>query len=131
VLGGEGNGGVIDPRVVFVRDSFIGMALVLEAMAARGRSVSELAAELPRYSMVKTKVTLQREQIPAALNGLEQTFGDAQIDRLDGVRFDWPGRWLLVRASNTEPIVRIMAEAPTQDQAEELCQRAAAAMSAS
>jgi phosphomannomutase len=130
VLGGEGNGGVIDPRVVLVRDSFVGMALVLDAMALRGLSIAELAGELPRYAIVKSKVTLPREQIPAALAALEGTFADAQINRLDGVRFDWPGRWLLVRASNTEPIVRIMAEAPSQDHAEELCQRAAESMQA-
>jgi phosphomannomutase len=130
VLGGEGNGGVIDPRVVLVRDSFVGMALVLDAMAARKLPVGQLADELPRYAMVKSKVTLQREQIPTALAALERTFADARIDRLDGVRFDWPGKWLLVRASNTEPIVRIMAEAPQDNEAEELCQRAAQSMQA-
>ncbi len=130
LLGGEGNGGVIDPRVVLVRDSFVGMALVLDAMAARGVSIAELAAELPQYAMVKSKVTLEREQIPTALAALEQAFSDAQIDRLDGVRFDWPAKWLLVRSSNTEPIVRIMAEAPSSSDAEGLCQRAAENMQA-
>jgi phosphomannomutase len=130
VLGGEGNGGVIDPRIVLVRDSFVGMALVLEAMAARGLPVSALADELPRYAIWKTKVELAPAAIPAALDALERHFHDAKSDRLDGLRLDWPsadgsGSWLLVRGSNTEPIVRIIAEAPTADEARRLCDEAA------
>ncbi|MBL8825465.1 MAG: phosphoglucosamine mutase, partial [Planctomycetaceae bacterium] len=106
VLGGEGNGGVIDPRVGLVRDSFVGMALVLDAMAARDQRVSALSDELPRYEIVKTKIELPREKIAPGLVSLEKHFGGAQCDRLDGLRLDWPGKWLLVRASNTEPIVR-------------------------
>jgi phosphomannomutase len=129
VLGGEGNGGVIDPRVVLVRDSFVAMALVLDAMAARGQTASALADELPRYAIHKTKVTLAREKIPAALTALERHFADATTDRLDGLRLDWKhadgsGSWLLVRASNTEPIVRIIAEAPTKEEAKRLCDEA-------
>ncbi len=131
VLGGEGNGGVIDPRVVLVRDSFLGMALILDALAARVLPVSRLADELPRYEIVKTKVALPRENIPAALSALARHFGSAQVDRLDGVRFDWPGKWLLVRASNTEPIVRAIAEAPTAAEAQQLCDEAAKVMDAS
>lgn len=130
VFGGEGNGGVIDPRVVLVRDSFLGMALALDAMAARGTTVATLADELPRYAMVKTKATLERERIAPALAGLARAFPDAKVDRLDGIRFDWPGKWLLVRASNTEPIVRLMAEAGTEAEARDLCDRARAALEA-
>ena len=127
VFGGEGNGGVIDPRVGLVRDSFVGMALVLDAMAARGVAVSQLADELPRYAICKTKVNLPRDQIVAALDALQAEFPAARVDRLDGLRLDWgnpdgSGSWLLVRASNTEPIVRLVAEAPTADGAERLCQ---------
>ncbi|MEX2559020.1 MAG: phosphoglucosamine mutase, partial [Pirellulales bacterium] len=121
VLGGEGNGGVIDPRVGYVRDAFVGMALVLDAMAARGLPLSSLAAELPRYEIVKTKVTLPADKVPGALAALERHFSDAQADRLDGLRLDWPGKWLLVRASNTEPIVRVIAEAGTAAEARRLC----------
>jgi phosphomannomutase len=128
VLGGEGNGGVIDPRVGLVRDSFVGMAMILDAMAARGSRVSQLADELPRYDIVKTKATVPREQIPAALDAVVRHFGDAQVDRLDGVRLDWPGKWLLVRASNTEPIVRAVAEAGTSEEAERLCREAKVAI---
>jgi len=130
VLGGEGNGGVIDPRVVLVRDSFVGMALVLDAMAARGLPVGKLAAELPRYEIVKTKIVLPRERIVPALAALAKHFPSAQVDQLDGVRFDWPGKWLLVRASNTEPIVRAIAEAPTAAEARQLCTEAAAVLEA-
>jgi phosphomannomutase len=128
VLGGEGNGGVIDPRVGLVRDSFAGMALLLDAMAARAQPISRLAEELPRYEIVKTKATLTRERIPDALAALETHFADAAVDRLDGLRLDWPGRWLLVRASNTEPIVRAIAEAPTLGEAAGLCDEAGAVL---
>jgi len=129
VLGGEGNGGVIDPRVGLVRDSFVGMALVLDAMAARELPVSALAAELPRYAIWKTKIQLERDRVPPALDVLERHFEDARSDRLDGLRLDWQhadgsGSWLLVRGSNTEPIVRIIAEAPTLDEAQKLCDEA-------
>ena len=130
VLGGEGNGGVIDPRVGLVRDSFVGMATILDAMAQRQMKVSELADELPRYQIVKTKVSLPGEKISAALQAVERHFRDAQADRLDGLRLDWPGKWLLVRSSNTEPIVRAIAEAPTSAEAQRLCDEARSVMSA-
>lgn len=125
VLGGEGNGGVIDPRVGWVRDSFVGMALVLDAMAIRQQPISRLVNELPRYEIVKAKITVEPAKIPAALTTLRTHFADAQADTLDGLRLDWPGKWLLVRASNTEPIVRAIAEAPTAAEASRLCDEAA------
>jgi phosphomannomutase len=102
------------------------MALVLDAMAARGQPVGALADELPHYAIHKAKVELPREAVLAALDALERHFCGAVSDRLDGLRLDWPqadgsGSWLLVRASNTEPIVRIIAEAPTADEARRLC----------
>jgi phosphomannomutase len=130
VLGGEGNGGAIDPRVGWVRDSFAGMALVLDAMASRDLPISQLASELPRYEIVKTKIELAPEKIAPGLQALKQHFADAQADTLDGLRLDWPDKWLLVRASNTEPIVRAIAEAPTQAAAQQLCDQAALVLSA-
>jgi phosphomannomutase len=129
VIGGEGNGGVIDPRVGMVRDSFVGMALVLGAMTARDVPVSKLANELPRYAIRKTTLDLRRDQVADALAALERGFPTARADRLDGLRLDWgnpdgSGSWLLVRPSNTEPIVRLVAEAPTDDGALHLCQEA-------
>jgi len=128
VFGGEGNGGPIDPRVGLVRDSFAGMALILDAMAARRTPVSALADELPRYAICKTKQPLDRGQIGPAMEKLEQHFADARPSRLDGLRLDWPDRWLLLRASNTEPIIRIIAEAKTEDAARGLCEEAAQVM---
>jgi phosphomannomutase len=116
VLGGEGNGGVIDPRVVLVRDGAVAMALVLERMCAGERlvPVADLAAALPRFVMKKTKVGLSpATRGPGLAAGLERiaaAFPEARAGRLDGLRLDWPGGWLLVRASNTEPIVRLVGE---------------------
>jgi len=129
VLGGEGNGGVIDPRVVLVRDSFVGMALVLDAMAARSLPVSKLADELPEYAIHKTTISVPAERLTVALDALEKACAEAAPDRLDGLRLDWPdGAWLLVRPSNTEPIVRAFAEGRTAGRAKQLCERAAAAL---
>jgi phosphomannomutase len=131
VLGGEGNGGVIDPRVGWVRDSFAGMALVLDAMAARQATVSRLADELPRYEIVKTKIVVDPARIASALVALKKHFSDAQADTMDGLRLDWTGKWLLVRPSNTEPIVRAIAEAPSAIEAQLLCEEAAKVIAAS
>ena len=125
VFGGEGNGGPIDPRIGYVRDSFVGMAMVLGAMADRGMTLSELAAELPRYEIYKTKVTMPADAVAGALDKLEKHFADAESSRMDGMRLDFPGKkWLLVRASNTEPIVRLIAEAGSMDDAKALCDEA-------
>jgi phosphomannomutase len=124
-FGGEGNGGPIDLCVGPIRDSFVGMAQLLDAMAAQERTIAQLADALPRYEIRKTKISLPLEKVPAAIAALEKRFPDAQADRLDGLRLDWPGRWLLVRASNTEPIVRAIAEAPTAAEADRLCVHAA------
>jgi len=129
VLGGEGNGGIIDPRVGFIRDSFVGMAMVLDAMCARELPVSALADELPSYAIHKAKIELAAEEVPGALDSLEKHFAEATPDRLDGLRLDWPNKkWLLIRASNTEPIVRVVAEAPTSEEARQLCETSAAIM---
>jgi phosphomannomutase len=130
VFGGEGNGGPIDPQVGYVRDSFVGMALVLDALAARNSPLSAIVAELPHYAIKKDKVAVPRDRIAEALESVVARFPDAQVSRLDGVRLDWPQKWLIVRASNTEPIVRIIAEAPQAEEAALLCREAAAAMAA-
>jgi phosphomannomutase len=119
-IGGEGNGGAIDPRVGLVRDSFVGMALLLDAMVSRSEPISVLADELPSYAIHKSKVELAPDQVAGALDSLEKHFSEATSDRLDGLRLDWPNKWLLIRASNTEPIVRVVAEAPTELEAAEL-----------
>ncbi|MDA7979833.1 MAG: phosphoglucosamine mutase [Pirellulales bacterium] len=125
LLGGEGNGGVIDPRVGFVRDSFVGMAMILDAMSEHDVRASELAAGLPNYSIVKTKLDMGAADFQASVDHLQGKFADAEPSQLDGLRLDWPDRWLLVRASNTEPIVRLIAEAKSRTLAESLCKEAA------
>jgi phosphomannomutase len=116
-LGGEGNGGVIDPRVGLVRDSFVAMAVVLDQMCAGPAgmlSVRELVDRLPRLVMHKAKLAVSPAcsgaRLQEAFDRIAAAFPEAAADRLDGLRLDWPDRWALVRASNTEPIVRVVAE---------------------
>ena len=125
VIGGEGNGGVIDPRAHYGRDSLVGMGLILEMMAARGEPLSALVAKLPRYFMHKTKTDCGRGRVSAALKTLRteaEREGSATIDVQDGLRLDWPDRWVHVRASNTEPVVRIIAESAEEDGARSLAE---------
>jgi len=121
VIGGEGNGGVIDPRVGWVRDPFIGMGLVLNLLAETGKKLSQLVAELPAYCIIKDKYAVGRERLPQLFADLVQRWPEAKVNRLDGLRLDWPGRWLHVRPSNTEPMVRVIAEAPRAEEAKKLC----------
>ena len=127
VYGGEGNGGPIDPEVGYVRDSFVAMAQVLNTMAATGKSISELAAEIPRYEICKTKIEIDRDRIPALYEKLKAEFSDAKQGTMDGLRLDWDDKWILVRPSNTEPIVRAIAEASSMADAKALCDAAATA----
>jgi phosphomannomutase len=121
VIGGEGNGGLIEPRVGFVRDSFAAMAHVLAGLAERKTPLSQWVDTLPKYSIVKDKVTCEANKVPAACAALKAHFRDAHAQDGDGLRLDWPDRWLQVRASNTEPIVRVIAEAPDPVTARALC----------
>jgi phosphomannomutase len=123
VIGGEGNGGVIDPRVGFVRDPFIGMGLILNLLAETGQPLSRLVASLPVYHIVKDKYTVSREQLPAVEKAVLSRWPEATPNRVDGLRLDWPDRWLHVRSSNTEPIIRVIAEAPQREDAEGLCRQ--------
>jgi len=123
VIGGEGNGGVIDPRVVLVRDSLASMALVLDLLAAEGRSLDAVVAEMPRYAMVKTKYELSRDKIDSWMKKVPGIVGSGRVNDIDGIRIDWPEGWVHVRASNTEPIARVIAEAGDEKTAEELISR--------
>ncbi len=123
VIGGEGNGGVIWPEVVMIRDSLSAMALVLALMTLEGRSLGSIVDGIPAYAIEKRKVPAAAGLVDRAASGLASAFPGAIVDRRDGIRLDMPapsGRgkaWLHVRASNTEPIVRLIAEAPTRDDA--------------
>jgi phosphomannomutase len=120
-IGGEGNGGVIDSRIVPGRDSLVGMAYVLQLMAATGKSVSALVEEIPRYKIVKTKFDCPREDADRAVAALKKEFASEKIDVQDGIRIDWPDAraWIHARPSNTEPIMRVIAEAPEEKIARE------------
>ena len=125
VIGGEGNGGVIDPRVVPGRDSLVAMGYVLQLMADTGKSVSQLVAELPRYEIVKTKFECRREDAERAVEAIKGEFSSESVDTQDGIRIDWHAdrTWVHARPSNTEPIMRIIAEAPDRGAAEEKISR--------
>jgi phosphomannomutase len=118
IIGGEGNGGVIDPRIVPGRDSLVGMAYVLNLMADSGKTISQLVAELPKYEIVKTKFECRREDANRAVEALKKEFASEKVDTQDGIRIDWDRAWVHARASNTEPIMRIIAEAPDRAEAE-------------
>jgi len=128
LYGGEGSGGPIDPRVVLVRDSFVGMAQVLDLMVATGKSISQLVDSLPRFAMIKDKMTLSKEKLDASIELLQTGVQAVSVSTLDGVRLDWADGWLLLRSSNTEPLVRLIAEAPDKQSAEDLIRRAKSLM---
>ena len=124
VLGGEGNGGVIEPRIGYVRDSLVSMAYVLNGLAKRRTTLHAWADDLPFYTIVKDKFVCPKESVTDACNALRQQFKDATVSQGDGLRLDWPDRWVQVRASNTEPILRVIAEAPETEDAKNLCRLA-------
>ncbi len=117
-IGGEGNGGVIDPRIVPGRDSLVGMAYVLQLMAETGKTISQLVAEIPHYDIVKTKFECRREDANRAVEAIKKEFASERVDTQDGIRIDWDTSWVHARSSNTEPIMRIIAEAPDRAMAE-------------
>lgn len=124
VIGGEGNGGVILPEVHLGRDAPIGVALILQLLSVSGRTLSALARDLPRYFIVKDKLDRPKAPLDTVYAALREAFGDAAVDMQDGLRLSWKDRWLHVRPSGTEPIVRVIAEAPTQEDARALVRRA-------
>jgi phosphomannomutase len=124
--GGEGNGGPIDPRVGYVRDSFVGMAQVLDLMTGTGKSLAELADALPKLHIHKSKATVSSDRLPALFEALKSQHAEAEATDGDGLRLTWKDKWLLVRGSNTEPIVRFIAEAESEAEARSLCESTAA-----
>jgi phosphomannomutase len=126
VFGGEGNGGVIEPKIGYVRDSFVGIAYILAGLSAGRKNLAEWADSLPRYFIVKDKLECPSGRAEAACRALEKKYADATASAGDGLRLDWPDRWVQVRASNTEPILRVIAEAPDEASAVALCSEAIA-----
>lgn len=120
VIGGEGNGGVIYGPCHFGRDSFVAMALILEYAAETGRPVSALVEALPRYHIVKDKVPCPRRMAHTLMQEIRQEAGSSRVDDRDGLRIDFDRSWVHLRPSNTEPVVRVIAEAPEKKDAEKL-----------
>lgn len=120
VIGGEGNGGVIYPACHYGRDALVGIALFLSYLAQRGCKVSQLRASLPRYSMAKNRIDLMpTTDIDAILERVKAMYADEQVTDIDGVKIDFADRWVHLRKSNTEPIIRVYSEAPTLAEAEQ------------
>jgi phosphomannomutase len=132
VIGGEGNGGVILPEIQLTRDSAVGVALVLQLLLEVGQPVSRIVEDLPAYVIVKDKLPRDAGSLDAAFEVLESRLGAPAADRQDGLRLDWPNdkRWLHLRASGTEPILRIIAEAPSEAAARDLVEQARQALAA-
>ncbi len=124
VIGGEGsNGGIIFPAVHLCRDSYTGMAFLLERMAETGQSMSELAGALPRFYRKAGQVAYEHGRLGSLMQALEESFPDVETDRSDGLKLILPGAWIHVRASNTEPLLRMAAEARSEAEVDELYAR--------
>ena len=121
VMAGEGNGGVMYPALHIGRDSPVGIALMLQYLAETGKTISELHAEIPQYSMIKDKIELGFGVDAKNMVGrLTEKHAGESINTLDGLKILYANSWVHIRASNTEPIIRVIAEAPTRDQAQEM-----------
>ncbi|MHC4873152.1 MAG: phosphoglucosamine mutase [Planctomycetota bacterium] len=123
VLGGEGNGGVILPQINYSRDSLTGMALMMQYMLESGQTVSELVSEVPKYTMVKEKTECDRMAVTAITKKLLETSDCEDVDVQDGVKLIWKDSWVHLRASNTEPVLRVISEAKTAKQAKEIADK--------
>ncbi len=128
-IGGEGNGGVILRTVNPCRDSFVGMALLLEALASEPLSLSRLRARIPKYAIAKDALQCSARNIAPLLRLLRSAYRNQTLDLTDGVKVLWPDRWLHARGSNTEPIIRLIAEAPTEPAARALLAEALSCLS--
>jgi phosphomannomutase len=129
-IGGEGNGGVILTEVHLGRDAPVGAALLLQLLHEENKSLSAIVAELPRYVIVKDKLDRPSAPLDTVYTALRTAFPDAIADMQDGLRLSWPDRWVHVRPSGTEPIVRVIAEGPTDQDARELVSRSRAPLDA-
>ena len=123
VLGGEGNGGIILPALHYGRDALVGIALALTHLAKSGKTMSELRAGYPEYYMAKQKIELVPDlDVDGILASIAERYSDEELSTIDGVKITWSDRWVHLRKSNTEPIVRIYTEAPSVDEATRLGQ---------
>lgn len=120
VIGGEGNGGIIYPELHYGRDALVGIALFLSYIAEDNESLSQIKQRYPQYEMIKDKIELDKDlDLKELMNKIKQHYQGENITDIDGIKIDWEDSWLHLRASNTEPIIRIYAEAKTKEKAEE------------
>ena len=121
VIGGEGNGGVIYPESHYGRDALVGIALFLSSLAQKGCKASELRATFPNYYIAKNRIDLTPStDVDAILRKVKEMYGDEQVTDIDGVKIDFPDKWVHLRKSNTEPIIRVYSEAATMEEADAL-----------
>lgn len=121
VIGGEGNGGVIYPESHYGRDALVGIALFLSSLAHKGCRVSELRASLPDYFIAKNRIDLTPQtDVDAILKQVKEMYKDEQVNDIDGVKIDFADKWVHLRKSNTEPIIRVYSEAATMEEADAL-----------
>ena len=116
-IGGEGNGGVILKEVHLGRDSLVAISMILSLLSSSGKSISDEISNIPQYLMIKDKILIDDK---IDFDSLETIFDCNEINKLDGIKFSWPNKWIHIRKSNTEPIIRIFAEAKTQEEVNEL-----------
>ena len=119
VIGGEGNGGVIYPESHYGRDALVGIALFLSNLAHKGCKVSELRATYPNYFIAKNRIDLTAStDVDAILERVKELYKDEQVNDIDGVKIDFADKWVHLRKSNTEPIIRVYSEAATMEEAD-------------
>jgi len=125
-IGGEGNGGIIIPEIHPGRDAATGVAIICEMIAVKGqgRPISEIAAQIPVYHIVKDKVSMREHDEEEIGKALAEKFGTPRFDRTEGLKLVWSDAWVHFRPSNTEPIIRIIAEAKELNKAEAICRKA-------
>jgi phosphomannomutase len=123
VIGGEGNGGVIYPQINFARDSLTGMALVLHLLAESRKTITELVHSFPTFTLIKDKLACPSDKISTVLRMLRREYAEYPMDVRDGVKVTLPEGWFLVRGSNTEPIIRVIAEAANESKGRQIVAR--------
>jgi len=119
IIGGEGNGGVIVPELHYGRDAIAGVALFLSLLAQKSLKASELKKTYPIYYIEKDKVQLEGLDVDAVLNSIESEFKHEKLNKIDGLKIDLADGWIHIRKSNTEPIIRIYAEASSEQKAKD------------
>lgn len=124
LIGGEGNGGIIDPTLHYGRDALVGIGLFLSHLARTGKTMTELRASYPDYFMSKNKIELTPGiDVDSLLDEMAERYAGESVNRVDGVKIDFADRWVHLRKSNTEPIIRVYSEAPTREEAIQLAER--------